>query len=166
MKLNVWDTAGQERFRTLTSSYYRGAQGALLVYDVGLKESFDHVKTWYDRAKQLGGENLETILIGNKSDVPAGSRQVSTVDAEMLASELKIPMMETSALNGYNVEAAFVRMTKDIKASIDRRGLAGVKNKGASIQNGSVTLSEKESKHSGGAVAVDSNNAPQNSGYI
>jgi Ras-related protein Rab-1A len=83
------------------------------------------VKTWYERAQLLGGENLETILIGNKCDIPATQRQVSSLDAELLAGELKTPMMETSALNGYNVEAAFVRMTKDIKASIDKRGLAG-----------------------------------------
>ena len=95
------------------------------MYDVGLKDSFDHVKTWYERAKLLGGENLETILIGNKCDLPAAQRQVASLDAELLASELKTLSMETSALNGYNVEAAFVRMTKDIKASIDRRGLAG-----------------------------------------
>ena len=99
-----------------------------MVYDVGLKDSFDHVKTWYERAKLLGGENLETILIGNKCDIPATQRQVSSLDAELLASELKTPSMETSALNGTNIEPAFVEMTIRIKKSVDRRGVSGIKS--------------------------------------
>lgn len=128
-KLEIWDTAGQERFSTITANYYRGAQGALLVYDVGQKDSFEHVKHWYERAIQLGGENLETLLVGNKSDLSEADRAVTTVDGELLAKELKIPFVETSALNGYNVEAAFVTMTSNIKKSLDRRGLSGIKSK-------------------------------------
>ena len=129
-KLEIWDTAGQERFSTITANYYRGAQGALLVYDVGQRDSFDHVQKWYDRAKQLGGEHLETVLIGNKCDLQESERAVSTVEGELLAKELKIPFVETSALSGYNVEAAFVAMTGNVKKSVDRRGLTGVKGKG------------------------------------
>jgi len=128
-KLEIWDTAGQERFSTITANYYRGAQGALLVYDVGQKDTFEHVRNWYERAVQLGGENLETLLVGNKSDLAESDRAVSTVDGELLAKELKIPFVETSALNGYNVEAAFVKMTTNIKKSLDRRGLSGVKSR-------------------------------------
>ncbi|CAE7620158.1 RAB8B, partial [Symbiodinium microadriaticum] len=103
-KLEIWDTAGQERFSTITANYYRGAQGALLVYDIGRRESFEHVQAWYDRAKQLGGQDIEPVLIGNKIDLDPSVRQVSSEEGENLAMDLGIPFMETSALNGDNVE--------------------------------------------------------------
>jgi len=127
ISLQIWDTAGQERFSTITANYYRGAQGALLVYDVSVKESFDNVRKWYDRAIQLGGQDLECVLVGNKNDVPITDRQVSTEEGQARAKEVGIPFVETSALNGSNVETAFVTMTSNIKKSIDRRGLSGVK---------------------------------------
>jgi small GTP-binding protein len=138
-KLEIWDTAGQERFSTITANYYRGAQGALLVYDIGAKESLLHVKSWFDRAKQLGGQDIECILIGNKSDVLDELRQVTWDEGDAVAAELGIPFMETSALNGSNVEAAFVAMTAAIKESVDRRGLSGVKT-GKLQQAAGVTL--------------------------
>lgn len=144
-KLEIWDTAGQERFSTITANYYRGAQGALLVYDVGLKESFEHVKNWYDRAIQLGGQDLVCVLVGNKNDLPIEEVQVSTTEGQLLADELGIPFLETSALNGTNVEGAFVKMTSNIKASVDRRGLTGVKA-GALKKAGTVELADKERK--------------------
>jgi Ras-related protein Rab-1A len=147
-KLEIWDTAGQERFSTITANYYRGAQGALLVYDVGLRDSFEHIQRWYDRAKQLGGEDLEVIIIGNKSDLSDDERQVSIMDGEQLAQQLgNVPFVETSALNGSNVEAAFVTMTSNIKKSVDRRGLSGIKTKHLQTA-GSVTLANAEGKMS------------------
>jgi len=151
-KLEIWDTAGQERFSTITASYYRGAQGALLVYDVGLRSSFEHVQTWFDRAKQLGGSDLETVLIGNKSDLDvageagvstSGTRQVSTEEGAALAQKLGIPFVETSALNGTNVEPAFVAMTSAIKRSVDSRGLTGVRDTNLK-KAGGVTLAGGE----------------------
>jgi GTPase SAR1 family protein len=94
-KLEIWDTAGQERFSTITANYYRGAQGALLVYDIGRalfvaianasfslgrRESFDRVRAWYDRAKQLGGQDIEPVLIGNKSDINRSLVEVARSD--------------------------------------------------------------------------------------
>jgi Ras family len=67
-------SAGQERFSTITANYYRGAQGALLVYDVCRRDSFEHIQKWFERAKQLGGEDLEVVLIGNKNDLPDDQR--------------------------------------------------------------------------------------------
>lgn len=93
---------------------------------VALRESFEKVKSWYQRAKQLGGEDIEPILIGNKTDLGKESREVSTSEGQALAKELGIPFMETSALSGDNVEAAFVKMTGRIKESVDRRGVTGV----------------------------------------
>ena len=97
------------------------------MYDVTSRESFEHAQKWFDRAKQLGGEFLEAVLVGNKIDLPAHERQVSTQEGEALAAELGVPFVETSALNGSNVETAFVRMTQAIKRSLDKRGLTGVK---------------------------------------
>jgi len=131
-------------FIFLFSFCSRGAQGALLVYDVTLKESFDHVQQWYQRAKQLGGEDLELLLIGNKVDLPTYQRQVSVEDGELLAQQLgNIPFIETSALNGSNIDTAFVTMTRNIKKSVDRRGLTGVKSKSMNAAGG-VTLANKE----------------------
>eukprot|EP01041_Mallomonas_annulata_P000981 gene982-1919_t len=151
-KLEIWDTAGQERFSTITANYYRGAQGALLVYDVGLRDSFNHVRTWYERAKQLGGSDLETVLVGNKSDLSRNKgqgqgscRQVGQEEGEALATELGIHFIETSALDGSNVEKAFVAMTAEIKRSVDRRGLTGVRDTNLKIA-GNVVLADAESR--------------------
>ena len=144
-KLEIWDTAGQERFSTITANYYRGAQGALLVYDVAMRESLDHVKSWYDRAKQLGGQDIVTVLIGNKADLPADERQVTWEEGDAVAADLGIQFMETSALSGTNVEMAFVTMTSAIKASVDRRGLSGVKTSNLEAAGG-VTLAQGERK--------------------
>lgn len=131
--------------------YSRGAQGALLVYDVTLRESFDHLISWYDRARQLGGESLEVILIGNKVDLPIHQRQVTVQEGEALSRELGgIPFVETSALNGSNVENAFVTMTRNIKKSVDRRGLTGVGKSKHLVAAGGVTLSTKEAPRSRG----------------
>jgi GTPase SAR1 family protein len=85
------------------------------VYDVGRRDSFEHVQSWYDRAKQLGGEDICPILVGNKCDLDESSRQVSAAEGEELGKVLGVPYVETSALNGLNVESAFVTMTKRIK---------------------------------------------------
>ncbi len=125
----------------------RGAQGALLVYDVSQRTSFERIKAWYDRAQQLGGQDLEMVLVGNKIDLLAHQRQVRTEEGNTLAEELGIPFVETSALNGSNVEAAFVCMTRNIKKSLDSRGLTGIKDKNLK-QAGGVTLASKEAKSS------------------
>ena len=126
-KLEMWDTAGQERFSTITANYYRGAQGAMLVYDIGRRESFERVQTWFERARQLGGQDLECVLVGNKSDLGEAERQVSFADGEALGARLGVPFVEASAFSGANVDAAFVSMTANVKKSVDRRGLTGVR---------------------------------------
>lgn len=144
-KLEIWDTAGQERFSTITANYYRGAQGALLVYDVTSMSSFEKVKSWYDRAKMLGGSDLECILIGNKIDLQ--EREVSYEEGNALATELGIAFLETSALSGSNVEAAFVTMTVNIKKSVDKRNLTGIKDTNLKSAGG-VSLASGEKKMS------------------
>lgn len=113
------------------------------MYDVSSRESFEHVSRWYERARQLGGEDLVTILVGNKIDLPDHERQVTTQEGELYARELNIPFLETSALSGSNVESVFVTMTRDIKKLVDSRGLSGVKGKNLR-QAGGVTLANRE----------------------
>lgn len=137
------DTAGQERFSTITANYYRGAQGALLVYDVSSRASFDHVKVWYDRAKMLGGSDLECVLIANKIDLL--SREVSFEEGSQLAQELGVSFVETSALSGSNVEQAFVTMTGNIKTLVDKKNLTGIKDQNLK-SSGGVTLAAGEKK--------------------
>lgn len=113
IKLQIWDTAGQERFRTITSSYYRGAHGIIIVYDVTDQESFENVKQWLNEIDRYAIENVNKLLVGNKCDLP--NRVVSYDTAKAFADEVGIPFMETSAKDATNVEEAFMAMTADIK---------------------------------------------------
>ena len=114
IKLQIWDTAGQERFRTITSSYYRGAHGIIVVYDVTEMESFNNVKQWLHEIDRYATEGVNKLLVGNKSDLVA-KRQVDTQAAKDLADSLAIPFLETSAKSATNVEQAFMTMASEIK---------------------------------------------------
>jgi len=109
-----WDTAGQERFRTITSSYYRGAHGIIIVYDITDRESFDNVKQWLNEIDRYACENVNKLLVGNKSDLES-KRQVDFDEAKAFADERGIPFLETSAKNATNVEKAFLTMAAEIK---------------------------------------------------
>lgn len=113
IKLQIWDTAGQERFRTITSSYYRGAHGIIIVYDVSEQESFNNVKQWLSEIDRYASENVNKLLVGNKCDLT--NRVVSYDTGKAFADEMGIPFMETSAKDATNVEAAFMAMSADIK---------------------------------------------------
>jgi len=114
IKLQIWDTAGQERFRTITSSYYRGAHGIIVVYDTTDSETFEHVKTWLHEIDRYASENVNKLLVGNKSDLTS-KRQVETEAAKEFAGSVSIPFLETSAKNATNVEDAFMTMAGEIK---------------------------------------------------
>lgn len=127
--------------------YSRGAQGAVLVYDLTQPFSFEHIENWFNRARQLGGEELVTILLGNKIDL-INQRQVTTEQGKTLAERLNIThFIETSALNGENVEKAFISMTRQIKILIDSKGLNGIKNAKNLQTSGKVNLSNMENKN-------------------
>ena len=106
MKLQIWDTAGQERFRTITTAYYRGAMGILLVYDVSDEKSFENVRGWMRNIEMHASSNVNKILIGNKCDVSEEKRVISTARGQALADEFGIPFAETSAKSGVNVTEA------------------------------------------------------------
>jgi len=117
VKLQIWDTAGQERFRTITTAYYRGAMGILLVYDVTDERSFNNIRTWFSNVEQHATEGVNKILIGNKCDWEE-KRVISTEQGQALADELGIPFMEVSAKSNINVEKAFFSLASDIKKRI------------------------------------------------
>jgi len=118
VKLQIWDTAGQERFRTITSSYYRGAHGIIVVYDVTDNDTFTNVKQWLQEIDRYASEGVNKLLVGNKSDLTS-KKVVEYSIAKEFADQLGIPFLETSAKNATNVEQAFLLMAKQIK---DRMG--------------------------------------------
>jgi len=116
VKLQIWDTAGQERFRTITSAYYNGADGIILVYDVTSKESFDHVSEWLAEVDRHASENIQRLLVGNKADL-VDQREVSEEVAAQYADSLGIPFVETSSKTAANVDTAFLMLTRALVAA-------------------------------------------------
>jgi len=112
--LQIWDTAGQERFRTITSSYYRGAHGIIVVYDVTESESFNNIKQWLHEIDRYACEGVNRLLVGNKSDLTT-KRQVEFSVAKEFSESLGVPFLETSAKSATNVEQAFMTMASEIK---------------------------------------------------
>ncbi|RCH84670.1 Ras- protein Rab-2A [Rhizopus azygosporus] len=116
-KLQIWDTAGQESFRSITRSYYRGAAGALLVYDITRRETFEHLSVWLEDVRQHANPNTVIMLIGNKSDLES-KRQVPREEAERFAQENGLFFLETSAKTANNIEEAFVKTAEEIQRKI------------------------------------------------
>jgi small GTP-binding protein len=109
VKAQIWDTAGQERYRAITSAYYRGAVGALLVYDVTKKETFADVEKWLAELRDHADSKIVIMLTGNKCDLQH-LRSVTTQDAEIYAAKEDLLFLETSALNSVNIDAAFQKV--------------------------------------------------------
>jgi len=123
IKLQIWDTAGQERFRTITSSYYRGAHGIIIVYDVTDQESFNNVKQWLHEIDRYACENVNKLLVGNKSDLTS-KKVVSFESAKEFADSVSMEFLETSAKNATNVEKAFMTMAGQIKQRMNNQPIA------------------------------------------
>eukprot|EP00316_Scyphosphaera_apsteinii_P013444 CAMPEP_0119311888 /NCGR_PEP_ID=MMETSP1333-20130426/24360_1 /TAXON_ID=418940 /ORGANISM="Scyphosphaera apsteinii, Strain RCC1455" /LENGTH=211 /DNA_ID=CAMNT_0007316393 /DNA_START=34 /DNA_END=669 /DNA_ORIENTATION=+ len=113
IKAQIWDTAGQERYRAITSAYYRGAVGALVVYDITKDVSFANVEKWLTELKENATADITMMLIGNKTDL-AQARMTSTEQGQAFANSHGIAFMEASALNASNVESAFLHILSEI----------------------------------------------------
>ena len=111
IKLQIWDTAGQERFRTITSSYYRGAHAIAVVFDLTKRQSYDHVKRWMEDINKYAKENVLKFLIGNKADLK-DEIQVSYEEARALASQMKTTYFSVSAKKNENINEFFETATK------------------------------------------------------
>ncbi|CAM1510435.1 Fc.00g007700.m01.CDS01 [Cosmosporella sp. VM-42] len=158
MKLSLWDTAGQETYKSVTRSYFRGASGALLVFDLSRKQTFQHVTDWLNDLRLIAEPDIVVILVGNKADLTQhedNKREVTQQEAEEWAKRNGVmEYVETSAKSGENVENAFMRVAERIFQNIqagkydlnDRR--SGVKGPSAG-GNRQVKLSDSN-KSSGG----------------
>lgn len=147
LKLQIWDTAGQESFRSITRSYYRGAAGALLVYDITRKETFEHLLSWLEDARQNSNSNMTIILVGNKADLEH-RREVPKEAGEAFAKQHGLLFLETSAKNNTNVEEAFLTTASAIYEKVKAGSLDlnteqhGVKLGGVGGENAAVFLSD------------------------
>jgi Ras-related protein Rab-8A len=133
VKLQIWDTAGQERFRTITTSYFRGAQGIVLVYDVTDRRSFESIRNWISQIQQHADVHVNKILVGNKCDM-LDEKVVSTEEGKRLAEEFGMEFWETSAKNDINVEHSFHSIAKAVKNRLLADGNLGPSgNKGVKL---------------------------------
>ncbi|MPC20381.1 Ras-related protein Rab-2 [Portunus trituberculatus] len=141
------ELAGQEAFRSITRSYYRGAAGALLVYDITRRETFNHLTQWLEDARQHSNSNMVIMLIGNKSDLDS-RREVKREEGEAFAREHGLVFMETSAKTAANVEEAFINTAREIYEKI-QEGVFDVHNEANGIKIGP--------QHSPGGAGLTSN---------
>ena len=126
IKAQIWDTAGQERYKAITSAYYKGSKGALIVYDITRKDSFTNLEKWVNELKSTADPKVTIIIIGNKNDLE-DKRQVLKEQGEEKAKSFGCAFLETSAFSGDNIEKAFNMMIKEIygKFSSDSNGEDG-----------------------------------------
>jgi len=111
IKLQIWDTAGQERFKTITTSYYKGAHAILIVFDITDHDSFDHIRNWMADIDKFAKEGVLRILVGNKCDLQ-NERKVSVEEAKQIANKYGIEYIETSAKDTINIDGLFISTAK------------------------------------------------------
>ncbi|KAJ0261427.1 Ras-related protein RABA2d [Hirschfeldia incana] len=134
VEAQIWDTAGQERYRAITSAYYRGAVGALLVYDITKRQTFANALTWLHELRDHTDSNIVIMMTGNKSDLNH-LRSVAEVDGQNLAEAEGLFFLETSALEATNVEKAFQTLLTEIYHIISKKALAAQE---AEVDNSSI----------------------------
>uniref|UniRef100_A0A3P9CM48 small monomeric GTPase n=1 Tax=Maylandia zebra TaxID=106582 RepID=A0A3P9CM48_9CICH len=124
VKAQIWDTAGQERYRAITSAYYRGAVGALLVYDIAKHLTYENAERWLKELQDHADSNIVIMLVGNKSDL-RHLRAVPTDEAKAFAEKHGLSFLETSALDSSNVELAFQTILTAIYNIVSQRQMSG-----------------------------------------
>ncbi|PIN17856.1 GTPase Rab11/YPT3, small G protein superfamily [Handroanthus impetiginosus] len=139
VKAQIWDTAGQERYRAITSAYYRGALGALLVYDVTKPTTFENVSRWLKELRDHADSNIVIMLIGNKTDLKH-LRAVATEDAQSFAEKEGLSFIETSALEAINVEKAFQTILSEIYRIISKKSLSSNEPAPSNIKEGKTLV--------------------------
>ncbi|XP_038148359.1 RAB3D, member RAS oncogene family, a [Cyprinodon tularosa] len=142
VKLQIWDTAGQERYRTITTAYYRGAMGFLLMFDITSQESFCAVQDWATQIKTYSWDSAQVVLVGNKLDLE-DDRQVPKEDAQRVATELGFQFFEASAKDNINVKQVFDKLVdlicEKMNESVNGDASQAVNQKGDALKDKPVT---------------------------
>eukprot|EP00882_Tetradesmus_deserticola_P001121 GHRQ01001214.1.p1 GENE.GHRQ01001214.1~~GHRQ01001214.1.p1 ORF type:complete len:217 (+),score=67.13 GHRQ01001214.1:165-815(+) len=148
IKAQIWDTAGQERYRAITSAYYRGAVGALLVYDITKSVTFENVERWLKELRDHADSNIVIMLVGNKSDL-RHLRSVNTDDAQGYCEKEGLSFIETSALESTNVEKAFHQILTEIYHIVSKK-VIDADDKGAKLPNQGTSIVVDNPQDEGG----------------
>ncbi|KAL7749911.1 Rab GTPase ypt31 [Sorochytrium milnesiophthora] len=144
IKAQIWDTAGQERYRAITSAYYRGAVGALLVYDIAKHVTYDNVNRWLKELRDHADTNIVIMLVGNKSDL-RHLRAVPTEEAKKFAADNGLSFVETSALDSSHVETAFQQILTEIYKNVSKKALEGNENSIAPTKGDTINIAPSAS---------------------
>jgi len=150
IKAQIWDTAGQERYRAITAAYYRGAVGALLVYDIAKHTTYENVERWLKELRDHADNNIVIMLVGNKSDL-RHLRAVPTEEARSYAERNNLSFIETSALDSTNVETAFQNILTEIykivsQKQLDSQGGDGIGDLGPTLKLDATPKTEQANK--------------------
>lgn len=139
IKAQIWDTAGQERYRAITSAYYRGAVGCLLIFDITKRQSFENLTRWLRELRDHADSNIVIMVVGNKSDL-RHLRSVTEDQGRQLAEDEGLVFLETSALEATNIHKAFNTIIYDIYQIVSKKALAAKEASGAVPQGAMIDV--------------------------
>ena len=152
IKLQIWDTAGQERFRTITTSYYKGAHAILICFDITDRESFDHIRNWMADIDKFAKEGVLRILVGNKCDLE-NSRQVRKEEGNEIANKYGIKYIETSAKDTINIEDLFISTAKHLLSKQANNQIGGKGSQsgksGIDLMSGNINNNQGSNQNEG-----------------
>ncbi|KAF7226539.1 RAB11a, member RAS oncogene family, like [Nothobranchius furzeri] len=157
IKAQIWDTAGQERYRAITSAYYRGAVGALLVYDIAKHLTYENAERWLKELQDHADSNIVIMLVGNKSDL-RHLRAVPTDESKSFAEKHGLSFLETSALDSSNVELAFQTILTAIYNIVSQRQMSGQGNSDFSPASNVVPITVEPTQSSSSKGSCCQNN--------